>query len=357
MSKTTPARARRLLATIVSAALVLAGSVALPAIAAAPAAAAERTFAVVGSFQEELGCAEDWQADCDITDLAPTDTEGVYAAEFTVPAGTYAYKVAVNDAWDEAYGPNGGSRRHPSDDRGTSTLRFLFDDNLKRGRTRGPLGPRGLHRRRRDARRGTRPPAGQRGAVLLRDDRPVRQRRPVERHGGDRRRPSGARLRPHRQGLLQRRRHRGSPREPRLHQGSRHDGHLADPELQEPAGAGHRGERLRGVPRLLDHRLHADRPPPRHERRARGVHRRSPRRGHQGLLRHHHEPHRRPDRLRRGSVLVHRQGHEPLHRRRRHRDRPRRVRRWRPRVPGDGSRDVVPVHARRDRRDARFRPG
>ena len=55
-----------------------------------------------------------------------------------------------------------------------------------------------------------------------------------------------------------------------------------------------------GLPRLLGHRLHPDRPALRHQRRARGVHRRGARRGHQGLLRHHHQPHRRRHRLRRG---------------------------------------------------------
>ncbi|MGC5224651.1 pullulanase-type alpha-1,6-glucosidase [Micromonospora sp. DT81.3] len=130
MSKTTPARARRLLATIVSAALVLAGSVALPAIAAAPVAAADRTFAVVGSFQSELGCADDWLAECNVTDLAPTDAENVYAAEFTVPAGTYMYKVAVNDSWDENYGADGVLKGDdiPLTIEGPATLRFLFDD-------------------------------------------------------------------------------------------------------------------------------------------------------------------------------------------------------------------------------------
>ena len=66
----------------------------------------------------------------------------------------------------------------------------------------------------------------------------------------------------------------------------------------------------RRLPRVLDHRLHPDRPAPRHERRARGAHRRGARQGHQGLLRHHHEPHRRRHRLRGGAVLVHRPGDE-----------------------------------------------
>ena len=78
------------------------GALAASAIVFAPglAAAADepRTFALVGSLQSELGCTDlganaggDWEPACAVTDLATTDTPGVYAAEFTLPAGTYEY--------------------------------------------------------------------------------------------------------------------------------------------------------------------------------------------------------------------------------------------------------------------------
>ena len=132
MSKSTHARARRVIASLVSAALVLAGSIAVPALAAAPASAAERTFTLVGSLQNELGCVDDWKPDCPQTALVSTDTEGVYAAEFEVPAGSFDYKVAVNNAWDESYGLNGGGDDIPLTIAGPATLRFVFDDNTKR---------------------------------------------------------------------------------------------------------------------------------------------------------------------------------------------------------------------------------
>ena len=132
MSKSTHARARRVIASLVSAALVLTGSIALPALAAAPAAADERTFTLVGTLQNELGCADDWLPDCALTELAATDTPGVYAAKLTVPAGSFDYKVAVNNAWDESYGLNGGGGDIPLTIAGPATLRFVFDDNTKR---------------------------------------------------------------------------------------------------------------------------------------------------------------------------------------------------------------------------------
>ncbi len=124
MSKTTTAR-RRVLASLTAAALVLAGSVSA---LAAPAAAADRTFALVGSLQSELGCPDDWQPACAATALAPTAQDGLYAAEFEVPAGSYEYKVAVNGSWDESYGLDGGGDNIPLTVGGPSTLRFTFDD-------------------------------------------------------------------------------------------------------------------------------------------------------------------------------------------------------------------------------------
>ncbi|MFB8146507.1 pullulanase-type alpha-1,6-glucosidase [Microbacterium sp. NPDC056003] len=128
MSKPTSARVRRTAAILTAAALILTGGL----VAAAPAAAAERSFALVGSLQSELGCPGDWQPECAATELALTDTAGVYAAEFEVPAGSYQYKVAVNDGWDESYGLNGGSDDIPLTVAGPSTLRFSYDDTTHR---------------------------------------------------------------------------------------------------------------------------------------------------------------------------------------------------------------------------------
>lgn len=128
MSKPTSARVRRSAAILTAAALILTGGV----VASAPAAAAERTFALVGSLQSELGCPGDWQPDCNVTDLEPTGTPGVYAREFDVPAGAFEYKVAVDDAWAEAYGLNGGGDNIPLTIAGPAKLRFTFDDNVKR---------------------------------------------------------------------------------------------------------------------------------------------------------------------------------------------------------------------------------
>ncbi|WP_166872211.1 pullulanase-type alpha-1,6-glucosidase [Salinibacterium sp. ZJ450] len=126
---TNRATATRFLATIAAGALVASVLALVPMAAAAEDAP---TVALVGSLQSELGCSEDWQPACDVSELVPTGTENVWSAEFTVPAGTFEYKVALNDGWDESYGLNGGGDNVPLTLAGESTLRFTFDLAAKR---------------------------------------------------------------------------------------------------------------------------------------------------------------------------------------------------------------------------------
>ena len=95
----------RVRAVGLSASLALAAS-GLVAVAA-PATGADRSVALVGDLQSELGCPGDWQPECEATELAPTDVPGVFAADFEIPAGSWEYKVALDDSWDESYGLDG----------------------------------------------------------------------------------------------------------------------------------------------------------------------------------------------------------------------------------------------------------
>ena len=58
------------------------------------------------------------------------DVEGDWAC--IIPAGTWQYKVAVNDGWDESYGLNGGASDIPLTVGGDTPVRVVFDDDLKR---------------------------------------------------------------------------------------------------------------------------------------------------------------------------------------------------------------------------------
>jgi pullulanase-type alpha-1,6-glucosidase len=63
-----------------------------------------------GSFQSELGCPGDWQPDCLRSWLQDLDGDGVYTfSTSAIPAGSYEFKVAVGEAWDENYGAGGAA--------------------------------------------------------------------------------------------------------------------------------------------------------------------------------------------------------------------------------------------------------
>jgi pullulanase-type alpha-1,6-glucosidase len=94
--------------------IVRAARAAMPflAVSAVPARAGHPpvpgTVALVGSLQSELGCPGDWQPECSQTRLQPVaGSPGRFRATFDVPAGTYEYKVALNNSWDENYGAGG----------------------------------------------------------------------------------------------------------------------------------------------------------------------------------------------------------------------------------------------------------
>ena len=97
---------------------------------ATPAAAATSAVTLVGSLQTELGCTQDWQPACEASSLTDADGDGVWTSEFLVPAGDWEFKIAINQAWDESYGLDGGN--YPLKLAAEQTLQFSFDDRTKR---------------------------------------------------------------------------------------------------------------------------------------------------------------------------------------------------------------------------------
>lgn len=61
---------------------------------------------IAGTIQSQLGCSGDWQPPCEETYLLYDAVDDVWQAAFPLIAGSYEYKVALNDAWDQNYGLN-----------------------------------------------------------------------------------------------------------------------------------------------------------------------------------------------------------------------------------------------------------
>jgi glycosidase len=107
---------------------------ALPRVlASAPVSAATTSVALVGDLQSELGCPVDWAPDCAATALTQ-GPNGVWARSFTVPAGDWLWKIALNGTWTESYGllsKSGGDNISLHVPAGGVTVKFYFDDKTK----------------------------------------------------------------------------------------------------------------------------------------------------------------------------------------------------------------------------------
>jgi glycosidase len=117
---------RRLLAVLTGALLATSAGV----VAALPATAAATSVALVGDLQEELGCPGDWQPACTATELTLQQGGTTWSGTFAVPAGSWNFKVALNDSWAENYGAGGAAdgANIPFTLAGPARVTFSYDD-------------------------------------------------------------------------------------------------------------------------------------------------------------------------------------------------------------------------------------
>ncbi len=119
-------------ATTVRATLLGAPSAAGPAPTGkmpAPAAAAvvqPANVSVPGTHNTEMGCGGDWDPACDQAQLTIDPKDQIWKGTFTLPAGSYEYKAAINKAWTESYGLHTGPGNIPYTTAGGSVT-FFYD--------------------------------------------------------------------------------------------------------------------------------------------------------------------------------------------------------------------------------------
>ncbi len=166
-------RTRLLVTTVLVSGSVLLG----PATATADHTAAPSAVTLVGSLQDELGCPGDWDPACAGSHLEAVTGTSAYSSTFEVPAGTYEFKVALNDAWDESYGADGGSANIPLVLSEDAELTFSYDHTSHRVAVAPAEQPTGeVTPADRAMARHLVAHATHARAVLLRDGRPLRQR-------------------------------------------------------------------------------------------------------------------------------------------------------------------------------------
>lgn len=75
--------------------------------ARADAPAQPTAVSVPGSFASEVGCPGDWQPECAAVQLTRRANDDVWSTTLTLPAGSFAYKAALNKSFDVNYGLGG----------------------------------------------------------------------------------------------------------------------------------------------------------------------------------------------------------------------------------------------------------
>ncbi len=113
---------------MVAVVLAATGLVLFPA-ASATSSPDPTSVTIAGSLQSEAGCAGDWDPACATTHLAYDAADDVWQGTFSLPAGSYEYKAALNDSWDENYGLHAepGGSNVPLDLPSLASVKFYYD--------------------------------------------------------------------------------------------------------------------------------------------------------------------------------------------------------------------------------------
>lgn len=84
---------------------------------------------IPGTIQSILGCAGDWQPTCEATFLTLDEEDDVWQGQFSLPAGDYEYKAAINQSWGENYGLNAlrDGANIPLSLAAEQTVKFYYD--------------------------------------------------------------------------------------------------------------------------------------------------------------------------------------------------------------------------------------
>ncbi|MBF9069373.1 pullulanase [Streptacidiphilus sp. NEAU-YB345] len=117
---------RRLAALAAALALLGGGAVtrSAPAHADTPA-----EVSLAGTFDTAIGCSTTWQPDCAQAQMTLA-ADGRWKASLTLPAGSYSYKAAIDDAWTVNYGAGGapgGANIDITVPTGGETVAFVYD--------------------------------------------------------------------------------------------------------------------------------------------------------------------------------------------------------------------------------------
>jgi len=83
---------------------------------------------VPGDYQDEVGCAADWDPACEATAMTE-GADGLWTSSLTLVAGDYQCKVALDGTWTTSYGVDGGGDNYTFTMAADGTVTFTYDPN------------------------------------------------------------------------------------------------------------------------------------------------------------------------------------------------------------------------------------
>src|SRR5947209_3218864 len=91
---------------------------------------AQNSVTIVSDLQSHLGCNSDWDPSCASTFLPYDANDDVWQRAFSVPAGNWKYKAALNASWDVNYGLHAspGGDDIPLKLGATTNVKFYYDN-------------------------------------------------------------------------------------------------------------------------------------------------------------------------------------------------------------------------------------
>ena len=97
--------------------------------AAAPAASTPTSVTIAGSLDPALGCANAWDPACAAAHLTYDANDDVWQGAWTIPAGNWEYKAAIDNSWNENYGLHAapGGANIPLNLGASTPVKFYYD--------------------------------------------------------------------------------------------------------------------------------------------------------------------------------------------------------------------------------------
>jgi hypothetical protein len=85
---------------------------------------------VAGSLQSEIGCGGDWNPACPASTLTYDMADDVWQGTFSIPAGSWEYKAALDGTWDVNYGLHAAQNgaNIPLSLGSSANVKFYYDD-------------------------------------------------------------------------------------------------------------------------------------------------------------------------------------------------------------------------------------